>query len=427
MLNSNIANLPGNILFVDDEENILKSLMRHFSQLGYQVYTASNGHDALSILQKENIDAVISDMRMPEMDGQTLLKEVSSKWPDVSRILLTGYADFNSVMSAVNVGKIHYCLTKPWQENQIESIVKLSVEAKLLKEKNKILAQKNQEQNEELAKMNDNLKVQVEQRTKDLDQALKKLSQNYASIVNICSNLINIYDQEHRNHNQQVSDLAARVALKLKLSEEEANNIRYAGLLYNIGKIGLPKEIIETPYKNLNHEQKNLFEQYPLIGATVLSSMDGLEDIVKIIQAHRERYNGKGYPNRLSKEHIPIGASILAIAIDYEQLQLGLILPQKLSSAQAMTFILSYRSAYYDPIICDAFNNFIKAYPINYANLKEKAVSPTMLVPGMILSQDIVSAHKILLLPKGKVLNQETINNLLRLHEISIWVYTDKA
>lgn len=425
MLESKIANLPGNILFVDDEENILKSLRRHFSGLGYNVYTANSGEVALNILDKENIDAVISDMRMPEMDGQTLLKEVSTKWPDVSRILLTGYADLNSVISAVNVGKIHYCLTKPWHENQIESIVKLSVETKLLKEKNKDLTKKVLAQNDALSKMNDSLKVVVQERTKDLDLALKKLSQNYTSLMQICSNLIDIYDSKHRKHTLQVSELAVKVAKALTLSQEETNNIYFSGLLYNIGKIGLPKHLTDTAYKSLTTEQRHLFEQYPIIGATVLSSVEGLTDIVKTILAHRERYNGMGYPKKLSKDQIPLCASILSIVIDYEQLQLGLILPQKLSSAQALTFIQSYRGIYYDPKLVDVFSGVINTLPLHCNYLKEKAISTRMLAPGMVLSQDLFSAHKILLLPKGKVLSEEIINNLLRLSEMSVWVYED--
>ncbi|MBN9288451.1 MAG: hypothetical protein BGO43_05650 [Gammaproteobacteria bacterium 39-13] len=425
MLESKIANLPGNILFVDDEENILKSLLRHFSGLGYQVFTANCGQDALNILNKENIDAIISDMRMPEMDGQTLLKEVSTKWPDISRILLTGYADLNSVISAVNVGKIHYCLTKPWHENQIEAIVKLSVETKHLKEKNKHLIKKVKSQNAELLKINDNLKIIVEERTHALDQALKKLSQNYTSLVKICSNLINIYDHKHRKHTLQVAELAVKIAKALKLPQEEINNIYFSGLLYNIGKIGLSKHLTETPYKTLATEEKRLFEQYPLLGATVLSSMDGLEDIVKIILAHRERYNGMGYPKKLSKDQIPLNTSILSIAIDYEQLQLGLILPQTLSSAQALAFIQSYRGIYYDPKLVDTLCNIVNTLPLHCTYLKEKAISTRMLSPGMVLSQDLFSAHKILLLPKGKVLSEDIINNLLRLAEMSVWVYEE--
>src|SRR5689334_8666468 len=100
--NNSTSQVEGNILFVDDEENITKTLLRHFSHLGYHVYSAQSGKEALNILNMEKIDVIVSDMRMPEMDGTVLLKEVATKWPDISRILLTGYADLNSVISAVN-------------------------------------------------------------------------------------------------------------------------------------------------------------------------------------------------------------------------------------------------------------------------------------------------------------------------------------
>jgi response regulator RpfG family c-di-GMP phosphodiesterase len=238
----------GKVLFVDDEENITKTLLRQFTLLGYDVFVANSGKEALEILNDQNIDTIISDMRMPEMDGVALLKEVSAKWPVISRILLTGYADLSSVISAVNNGKIHYCLTKPWEEGQIETAVRTSVETKLLKEKNKHLQHEIQIKNNELTKMNLNLTQMVEERTSDLQKTLTKLTQNYTAAVQICSNLITISDPKHLKQSQNVAALAKKIATSLSLIEEEVNNVYFSGMLYNLGKIGLPKEIMVKLY-----------------------------------------------------------------------------------------------------------------------------------------------------------------------------------
>ena len=105
------------ILFVDDESNILSSLKRLFKPLGYEIYTASGGAEGLDVLSRHAIDVVVSDMRMPEMDGAKFLSQARENWPDTVRILLTGYADINATISAVNKGNIYRYISKPWEDN----------------------------------------------------------------------------------------------------------------------------------------------------------------------------------------------------------------------------------------------------------------------------------------------------------------------
>ncbi|MGE5622881.1 MAG: response regulator, partial [Bacillota bacterium] len=107
------------ILFVDDEQNILASLRRLFRTQGFQVMTADSAKAGLSMLETEAVDLVISDMRMPEMDGARFLEQVRRRWPDTIRILLTGYSDIQSIMDAINRGEIYRYITKPWDDNDI--------------------------------------------------------------------------------------------------------------------------------------------------------------------------------------------------------------------------------------------------------------------------------------------------------------------
>ena len=100
----------GSLLFVDDEKSILKALKRMFVPLGYTVFIAESGKAGLAMLEENEIDLIISDMRMPEMDGAAFLKAAAEQWPEIKRILLTGYADMESAISAVNEGKIKLLL-----------------------------------------------------------------------------------------------------------------------------------------------------------------------------------------------------------------------------------------------------------------------------------------------------------------------------
>lgn len=121
----------GVLLFVDDETSILNSLQRLFSSLDYIVFTALSGQAGLEILEKNQVDIVISDMRMPEMDGTCFLKTVAAKWPQCKRLLLTGYADINSTIAAINDGGIDYYFSKPWKNEHIAKLIEKFVEKKL--------------------------------------------------------------------------------------------------------------------------------------------------------------------------------------------------------------------------------------------------------------------------------------------------------
>ena len=113
------------ILFVDDEDHILKAINRLLRADGYVMHFATSGREALEILQKENIDIIVSDMRMPEMDGLSLIKEVKRLYPDIVRIILSGYSQPPTILAAINQGDIYRYVTKPWNPpEEFKSVLK---------------------------------------------------------------------------------------------------------------------------------------------------------------------------------------------------------------------------------------------------------------------------------------------------------------
>ena len=144
------------VLYVDDEENNLFSFKAVF-RVKYQVFTAISGDEALKILGEKPIEIIITDQRMPNMTGVEFLEKVIEKFPDPMRILLTGYADMNAVVDAVNKGKIFHYLSKPWNEEELDMTINRAYEAYLEKEKLK-------EQNEQLGTSNDQLEFLLRQK-----------------------------------------------------------------------------------------------------------------------------------------------------------------------------------------------------------------------------------------------------------------------
>lgn len=160
-----IKNRKFSLLLVDDEQNILSSLKRLFRPEGYEIHIALGGQEGLSLFETNSIDLVISDMRMPDMDGAEFLKIVARKYPDTIRILLTGFSDITSTVKAINEGQIIQYFCKPWDDDEIKKEVKHALKSKLLEEENKHLTALTTEQNIKLMQFNELLEQKVFSKT----------------------------------------------------------------------------------------------------------------------------------------------------------------------------------------------------------------------------------------------------------------------
>ena len=161
---------PATLLLVDDEANILSSLRRLFRPEGYRILTAESGPEGLELIAAERVDLVISDMRMPGMDGAAFLAHVRERSPDSVRILLTGYADINATVSAINEGEIYRYVAKPWDDRDMLLMVRDVLQRRALERENAALAALTRRQNEELQAANSSLERKVAERSPDLCQ-----------------------------------------------------------------------------------------------------------------------------------------------------------------------------------------------------------------------------------------------------------------
>jgi two-component system NtrC family sensor kinase len=178
------------ILLVDDEKNVLRSLERTFLDEEYEILKASSGIDGLSILESVSpVQVVISDYRMPEMNGVDFLREVCKKWPDTVRIVLSGYADTVSIVSAINEGEIYKFISKPWNDDELKVAIANALERYYLNKKNKELTYELKVKNEELKNINYDLERLIAEKTSKvilLNEILAKVQNiNYAIPVGV--------------------------------------------------------------------------------------------------------------------------------------------------------------------------------------------------------------------------------------------------
>jgi response regulator RpfG family c-di-GMP phosphodiesterase len=404
------------LLFVDDEPNILSSLRRLFRQHSYKIFIANGGQEGLEILEKETIDLVISDMRMPVMDGAVFLTHVKARWPDTIRLLLTGYADIQSTIDAINRGEIYRYITKPWNDNDIVLVVKQALERKALEIEKRRLEELTLRQNEELKSLNASLEIKVDERTADLKkahasllQANDKLKSNFLTSIKVFSNVIEMRGDKLVGHSRRVADLSRKIAKKLNLDTREAQEIFVAALLADIGKIGFSDELLATPVNQMNGEQLGHFHKHTLRAEQLLMPLQDLQGAAKIIRAQHERFDGRGFPDGLVGENIPIGARILSLASDYDNLQNGSLVQKRVHIEDAQALIIRGAGNRYDDKVVAAFKQIIS----NQAeDIDDREITTAHLQPGMILSADVISKEGMLLLPADYVLDQHIIDKL---------------
>ncbi|VAX07062.1 Response regulator [hydrothermal vent metagenome] len=425
--NSNAEQLQSNsvatLLFVDDEANILSALKRLFRPLGYRIITAQSGREGLELLQQQTVDLVISDMRMPEMDGAAFLEQVVAHWPDTVRILLTGYADLTSTIKAVNSGQIYRYISKPWEENDITLSVKRALEQKNLEADRDRLQALTRKQNEELKQLNASLEDKVRARTGELQQtvsflelAQESLDSSYQTTVELFSNLIEM--REHRaGHARQVAEQAVQLGQLCGLDAADLRNLRNAALLRNVGKVGLADSLLKKPLSTMNDAEHKTFTRHPIIGEGVLMALEPLHDAARLIRHQHEQIDGKGYPDHLKGEAIPLAAQILKVVGDYHDLQHGLVLSVHLDATGARDYLIEQRGSRYDPRALDMFRKLLGRQAEQVNTVSERCVKSNGLQTGMVLSRDLVLGDKVLLLSKGYPLNDSLIERIHHLEE----------
>jgi response regulator RpfG family c-di-GMP phosphodiesterase len=410
------------LLLVDDEDNILNSLRRVLRNEPYRLLTAGSGEAALALLEQQPVDLVISDARMPGMDGATLLAEVQQRWPQCLRILLTGYADITTTVKAINEGQIYRYISKPWDDDELRLIIRQTLAFQHSERERLRLEALTREQNERLQELNASLEQRVRDRTAELEQtadmldlAYAELRKSYVTATEVFANLVGQRLSKERQTNTQVIALVKAYAEHHRLDERSSNDLAMAAALYNIGKLTWDDQLLGRPSDTLYKEERARYRQYPVVGESLLMTLEPVQDAGRLIRHHQERWDGNGFPDRLEGVAIPFGARLLKLAVDFIELQRGLVLERRLNRDEALLLIKKYAGRLYDPELCDAFIDLCTslAPDLVLADASILAVDTRRLEPGMLLARNLHAENGMLLLNAGKPLTRALIDKLI--------------
>jgi response regulator RpfG family c-di-GMP phosphodiesterase len=312
------------VLVVDDSITVRSLVSRSLKEAGFRVMEAENGRAALRLLKESRPDIILSDIDMPEMNGEAFCRAVH-KDPGLASIpfVVMSSNDQRPIMRRMlRIGADSY-IVKPFNIEQLVITVEKLLSDRLL------LLQKEKE------------RLETEQKLM------------LASITSLCAAL-EARDPYTRGHSEAVCTIAALIAKGMGLSSEEVDLVRLGGRLHDIGKIGVPDSILLKPGR-LSSDEFSVIRRHPAMGGEILRPVPSLAQILPIVLYHHERIDGKGYPEGLQGSSIPLWARITAVGDTYHALTSDRPYRKGMETEQALEIISQAKGTQLCPDCVEAF------------------------------------------------------------------------
>lgn len=311
------------VLIVDDEENNLQLLKRTFRGQ-YNLLTASNGLEALQVVKEhgDKIALIVSDQKMPVMEGTDFFKQVRETHPQIIKILLTGHVDTDILVAAINDCDLFQYILKPFEPEELKIAVQSGLAKYSMASNNKIF--------------------------------YNELRELFYKTIRAISNALDTKDSYTNGHSLRVTLYSMILASELGLDDSYMEDIEIAGLLHDIGKIAMPKSIL---CKNgaLTDEEFMVMKSHPTRGEKIVINIKKLQMISEWVKSHHEKWDGTGYPDSLKGEQIPLPGRIIALADTYDAMTSTRPYRIALPHDVAMNEIKRCSGTQFDPTLAEIF------------------------------------------------------------------------
>ena len=334
------------ILIVDDDPAIREVLLESLRESGYRCTTAQDGVDALDRFRAEPFNLLVSDIDMPRMDGVRLLREVKAIRPETEVIMLTGLLDLDVAIRAIRMGASDY-LTKPFNLEQVRITVERAIEKQRL-------VRENREYRETLEARVVERTAALSRKTREVEDLFRRLNESYQTTLEALATALDTRDAETLGHSVRVGAYTVAVAQRMGVRDPELTDVYRGALLHDVGKIGIPDAILLKPGK-LTADEWVEMRKHPEIGARMLQGIRFLEGAIPIVLCHQERWDGKGYPQRLAGKAIPLGARIFAVVDTLDAMTSNRPYRKALTYDDARAEIIKYSGIQFDPEVVAVF------------------------------------------------------------------------
>ena len=334
-LNSaSIATEAPRCLVVDDEPRLRQVLVHLMQNDGFSCREAGNGAEALAVLQRESIPLVLSDLRMPQIDGIELLRQTRARYPDTAVVMITAVADVEVAVSCLAMGAMDY-LTKPFHLEEVRARVSQALEKRRL-----ILENRDYQD-----RLEERVAVQA-----------RRLEDLFLASVQSLAEALEVKDPYTRGHSIRVSHYSSAIARVLNLDSDVVRQIELGGQVHDIGKIGVREAVLNKPGPLTDEEYAHIMT-HPLVGWRILGPLLSEAPLsLSVVRSHHERWDGRGMPDGLAGAEIPLEARITAVADSYDAMTSGRpYRPAQLTPGAAIAEIRDNGGKQFDPQIVEAF------------------------------------------------------------------------
>jgi cyclic di-GMP phosphodiesterase len=333
------------ILVVDDEEPIRMALERVLKKLGHQVMAAERGEQALELLRGgSKTEIMLLDVRMPGMNGMDVVTEALEVDPELAIIMLSGINDATTAAICMQRGAMDY-LIKPIELSDLNAAITRALRRR-----------HTQIQSREISTW---LREEVAERTKELQAQRRKLEEVTVATLEALVNALEAKDSYIRGHSTRVAALSATIASEMQLPDDAVEQVRVAGRLHDLGKIGI-RESVLNKQGALTEEEYEHVKEHVIIGSQILAPLTHLGTIIGIVRGHHERWDGTGYPDGLAGDDIPVGARIIGAAEIYDALTTARAYQKELSPQDATEKMRLLSGTAIDPRVMDALAAAVK-------------------------------------------------------------------
>ena len=327
------------VLLIDDDGQVREVLRQIFRAAGFECLLASNGAEGLSLFRSARPVLVVTDLKMPILDGIGVLTGIQEADPDAAVMVLTGAPDVKTAIDSLKLGAYDFIM-KP------VNVDELLIAAERALERRQLLLERRQYQQL--------LEQRVEEATHDLRRAYEQLQETYRATLETLGAALDSRDVGTEAHSRRVHGYAMATAQVYGVPTEDLVDLAHGVLLHDIGKIGIPDHILLKPGPLTPGEWETM-RRHPEIGKRLIEKIPFLKGAVPIVYCHHERWDGTGYPQSLKGEEIPLGARIFMVVDAFDAMTFDRPYSKAIAFEAAKAEIERCGGSHFDPAVVQAF------------------------------------------------------------------------
>ena len=324
------------LLIVDDEPDNLALLYRTLRK-DYDIEKTTSPLEALEILKSGEFQCILSDHKMPEMDGVEFLQKSQELSPESMRLMITAYTDSSILIKAINDANIYRYVKKPYDPEELKLTVKGALEYWQLKSDNKAL--------------------------------IKELKDLFSGTITAIVEALDAKDTYTLGRSRRVTFYAIKMANAMNLDDSIIGKIELAGLLHDIGMVGISDDVLMKKDK-LTQEEYESVKQHVSYSVKILGDIKQLKDVIEIVKYHHEHVDGNGYPYGKKGEEIPVGSRILAVADAFDSMVTLRTYRERITPREAIKRIKEAEGTQFDADVVKAFEKILPQALVELRNRK---------------------------------------------------------